>query len=208
MSRQEPKPTPDSLSISSSSLLARIQNRDGDAWGRFVLVYVPVIYGICRKSGLQATDAEDVAQEVFRSITTSVLDFKKDRNRGAFQGWLHRIVDNKVCDHYRRLGRTSISVGGSDFKATLEQLPTQDAEGSGASEMDSNDVALLRAIEVLRSEFQEMTWQAFWRLTVLGERAVDVAADLGITANRVRQARFRVMKRLRSEFAGLLPYQE
>ena len=58
------------------------------------------------------------------------------------------------------------------------------------------------------TEYQERTWTAFWRLTVDGHSAADIARDLGMSANSVRQAKFRVMKRLRDEFGEILELAE
>ena len=46
-----------------------------------------------------------------------------------------------------------------------------------------------------------ITWQAFWRSTVDGESATEIANDLGMTAGAVRQAKLRVMVRLREILA-------
>jgi RNA polymerase sigma-70 factor (ECF subfamily) len=57
---------------------------------------------------------------------------------------------------------------------------------------------------MIRSEFQERTWSAFWRLTVEGHCAAEIAADLDMKTNAVRQAKFRIMQRLRMEFGDLI----
>jgi RNA polymerase sigma-70 factor (ECF subfamily) len=62
----------------------------------------------------------------------------------------------------------------------------------------------MRALELIRSEFQERTWTAFWRLTVEGHTAAEIGAELGMKSNSVRQAKFRVMQRLRTEFGDLI----
>ena len=54
-----------------------------------------------------------------------------------------------------------------------------------------------QAIDLIRGEFQERTWQAFWRLTVVGDSAAAIAEDLGINEKAVRQAKYRILCRLR-----------
>src|SRR5215475_2790981 len=52
-----------------ASLLVRLRDpHDKDAWGQFVQLYAPVVYGFARKRGLQDADAADLMQEVFRSV--------------------------------------------------------------------------------------------------------------------------------------------
>ena len=58
---------------------------------------------------------------------------------------------------------------------------------------------LRRALELIRVEFEEPTWQAFWRTTADGLSAIDVAAELGLSPGAVRQAKYRVLRRLRQE---------
>jgi len=48
-----------------------------------------------------------------------------------------------------------------------------------------NDV-LLRALESIRPEFHERTWQAFWKVVIDGRSASDVAADLAMKPGTVR----------------------
>lgn len=56
----------------------------------------------------------------------------------------------------------------------------------------------------MRSDFNESTWQAFAQVTLQGRSIQDVAAELGLKDNAVRQAKFRVLRRLREELDGVL----
>jgi RNA polymerase sigma-70 factor (ECF subfamily) len=56
----------------------------------------------------------------------------------------------------------------------------------------------------LRSEFEEHTWRAFWRVAVDGQPAPEVAAELGMKPNAVRTAKSRVLRRLREELGDLV----
>jgi hypothetical protein len=62
---------------------------------------------------------------------------------------------------------------------------------------------LLRALEMIRGDFTPQTWQAFWRVRVDGQTPAVVADELGMTANAVRGARGRVLRRLREELGHL-----
>jgi len=63
----------------------------------------------------------------------------------------------------------------------------------------------LRALELIRAEFEDRTWQAFWRVTVDGQPTKDVAQELGVTPSAVRLAKSRVLRRLREELGDLEP---
>ena len=58
-----------------------------------------------------------------------------------------------------------------------------------------------RALELIRGDFREPTWQAFLRLTLGDQTAVEIAADLGLTPAAVRRAKYRVLCRLHDELA-------
>jgi RNA polymerase sigma-70 factor (ECF subfamily) len=57
---------------------------------------------------------------------------------------------------------------------------------------------------LVRGDFSETTSQCFVRTTLQGQTCVEVAADLGLTDNAVRQARFRMLRQLREELDGLV----
>jgi RNA polymerase sigma-70 factor (ECF subfamily) len=61
-----------------------------------------------------------------------------------------------------------------------------------------------RCVGLMRSEFEERTWRAFWRVAIDDRPATEVAAELGMTPGAVYIAKSRVLKRLREEFGDLL----
>lgn len=192
------------LAEPSSSLLARVRARDQAAWERLVNLYSPLVYRWCKQCGLQAADAADIGQQVFLAVARKVGDFRRDRAGDSFRGWLRAIAMNRLHDHRRTVAKDKIEGGDA-----LDGLALLDADASGASETKSQreeEESLLfrRAMDLMRTEFEEKTWQAFWQVIVDGRRPADVGRDLGMTANAVYLARGRVMRRLREEFADLI----
>jgi len=61
-----------------------------------------------------------------------------------------------------------------------------------------------RALEQVRSEFEEPTWRAFWLTTVEDRAPVALADELGMTPAAIRQAKSRVLRRLKREMGELL----
>lgn len=64
-----------------------------------------------------------------------------------------------------------------------------------------------RALDLVRAEFENRTWDAFWRTAIDGQPAGDVAAQLGMSLHAVYKAKSRVLRRLRQELAGLVETQ-
>jgi RNA polymerase sigma-70 factor (ECF subfamily) len=60
------------------------------------------------------------------------------------------------------------------------------------------------ALQVVQAEFEDRTWQAFWKAVVDEQPTAGIAEDLGMTVNAVRLAKSRVLRRLRSELEGLV----
>jgi RNA polymerase sigma-70 factor (ECF subfamily) len=187
----------------SRSLLERARAADADAWDRLVGLYGPLVFHWCRHWDLQEQDVADVFQDVFQAVAAHIADFRKERPGDTFRGWLRIITRNKVHDHFRRLGREPGAAGGTDAQLRLAELP---APGGDPEPADPElDAALFRqGLELIRAEFEERTWQAFWRTAVDDVPPKDVAAELSMTPGSVRVAKCRVLRRLREEFGELL----
>jgi len=183
-----------------------VQADEADAWERLVHLYAPLVLHWCRKSGLQDQDVADIFQDVFQAVVAYVGGFRKERQTDTFRGWLRRITQNKVRDHFRRLGRESCGVGGSSARDWFVQLQApQPGEGPSAPEAEDGERGLFaRALDLVRGEFQDRTWEAFWRTAVEGQAAKDVAADLSMSPGAVRVAKSRVLHRLREELGDLM----
>ena len=187
----------------SATFIGRVQCDDPAAWERLVKLYGPLIERWCRRWGLQSHDIADVMQEVFQAVATHVNEFRKQRTHDTFRGWLRVITRNKVLDHFRRLGREPAGAGGSEAQRRLAEVAA-DSSCHDNSRDDADDERLVfhRALDLIRHEFAEHTWQAFWRTAVDGLPAPDVAAELAMTSGAVRVAKSRVLKRLRGELGG------
>lgn len=194
----------DSLTA-NTSLLVRVKMGDDDAWRRLVLLYSPLVYRLCRKCGLQQDDAEDVAQEVFRSVANSIDKFRRDPGRGSFRGWLWTIAINKIRDYARgREGRPN-AIGGSTMQRQMAEVPDIDFDDMPAQPTETDEHRLLhRVMDLIKDEFEPKTWEAFLRATVKGHTAAEIAEDLGMNKPAVRQAKYRVLRRLRQEIDDLL----
>jgi RNA polymerase sigma-70 factor (ECF subfamily) len=194
----------DSSSI-SPSLLDRVQARDAAAWRRFVELFAPLVYGWCRRARLQEADAADVGQEVFRAVYRGVGQFRRDRPGDSFRAWLRTITRGKLCDFLRRRRLHPAAVGGGAANRRLQALPSpEEVETATAPHAAEEEALRHRAIALVRAEFTERHWLAFWRVAVEGEAAADVANDLGITSNVVYLSKSRILARFRQEFAHLL----
>ena len=188
----------------SSSLISRVRRKDPAAWARLSELYGPLVYHWCRRTGLPAEDSADVVQDVFRSVSTAIESFHNDRDGDTFRGWLWTITRNKIRDFARYQQGKPQAAGGTDAYAQLIEVPDREPDTQEGSQTSPPVNRLIhRALEMIRSEFQESTWNAF-RLTALeGRSAPQAAKELGSTPQAVRQAKSRVLRRLRAELGEL-----
>lgn len=189
----------------SLTLLGRLRGNEPDAWSRLVFLYGPLVQAWAARRGVVGADAEDVAQEVFRAVAGGLAGFRRDRPADSFRGWLFGVTRYALLRHFHAAGLQPRGVGGTDFRLRIDAVP--DPAGDSADEPDSpiDSTALhRRGLELVRGEFEARTWEMFWQHVVGGRTPADVAAGLGVSAAAVRQAKSRVLRRLRQELGDTI----
>ena len=195
MKRAEPSRT-------SLTLLDAARQNDQQAWQRLCEIYSPLIYTWIRRAGLQESDAADLVQDVFRIVAGHLHKFRKDRPGDTFRGWLWTITRNELRGWFRKKNiRRDQAHGGTDGYHMIQAIPDWIAEDTTLDDIDPENSAesmiIRKAAELVRADFEPHTWQAFWRATVEGQPTKAIATDLRMTAGAVRQAKFRVLARLK-----------
>ena len=181
-----------------ASLLVRLRDpRDAAAWGEFIDLYAPLIYGYACKQGLQDADAADLSQDVLTAVAGAVGRLEYDPARGAFRNWLFTIVRRKLLS-WRRSVRSKPHAGDDTLlRHVWEQWAApEDMEAAWETEWERSRFAW--ACERVRAEVADATWQAFWRTAIEGQPSKQVAADLGLTVAAIYVARSRVLTRLKT----------
>jgi RNA polymerase sigma factor (sigma-70 family) len=178
------------------SLLARLQSpRDERAWGEFVAIYGPLIERLARTRGLQAADAADVTQEVFRAVASAIDRWDPDPGKGSFRAWLFRIARNLTVNFLVKRRRHPQGAADTDVAELLDAVPAP--EDATTFEEEYRRQLFLWAADRVRGEFREAAWRAFWMTGVEGRPAAEAAEELGTTVGTVYFYKSRVMARLR-----------
>lgn len=200
-----------STPTTSLSLIDRIGHNDGLAWTRLVHLYGPVVYRWCRRRGLSGNDANDVMQEVFVAVAAGVKRYRSgEKGGGMFRCWLHGITSNKINDLFRLASNRPGVMATDQLEETVAFTgdsidSTDDYSSDPVTEAGDRRIVLRRALEAIQADYTDLMWKAFWRTAVDGQPATHIAEELGIRADRVRQIKFRILKRLRQELSGLEP---
>ncbi len=181
------------------SLLERIRRPDAhEAWGRFVELYSPLLLQWARGLGLQEADAADLVQDVFAILVRVLPTFDHDREK-SFRSWLRTIALNRWRDFCRRRALLPVAVGDGPLANLVESV-----DGRPWEEAEYRRQLLSQALQLLRADFQPLSWRAFEEHALNGRPAAEVAARLGMTMGAVYAAKFRVLARLREDLRGLL----
>lgn len=192
----------------SMSLLQRARSNDQEAWNQIVHLYGPLVQKWCRQAGLQDDDLSDIFQETFRAVSSHIKTFKPMRDVGSFRSWLRTIVRTKIADHFRKLSDNPAGQGGTEANLRIGNVPDpladplgDDDEEEAASE---HTMVVQRAMELIRPEFTERNWNAFLKVAIDGHSATEIAQDLGVNPQAIRQANYRIRRRLRLVLQDLI----
>jgi RNA polymerase sigma-70 factor (ECF subfamily) len=200
-----PRSAPDPQQATSKTLLERLRANDSEAWRVMVQLYTPLVRHWATRGGVRGADVEDVAQDVLQAAATHMENFRRDRPGDSFRGWLRGITRNMVLQHFRRSGRHPQGSGGTSALVQLQGVEDAsadpDEDEDPAEEMDG---LRRRALELVRSEFEERTWRAFWLTVVESRSPADIAVEMGVSPTAIRMAKSRVLRRLKETFGDLI----
>ena len=177
--------------------------REGLRWEEFVALYGCLIFGWARSDfGLQASDADNLCQEVLVCVWRGIGTF--DPARGRFRAWLYACARNAA--HNLRRGRHGERLGAVADPGGPGRVPA-DEDDLGAAlarlEDDGFDVdALQEAVSAVRAQVQPGTWKAFLLCEFFDLTAKEAGALLGMQPVAVNQAVYRVRQMLRQCVAG------
>jgi RNA polymerase sigma-70 factor (ECF subfamily) len=191
----------DRSNVTSLSLLARLRVKDDEAWRRLVALYGPLVQHWCMRGGVRPEDVEEAVQETFLAAASNLEQFEH-HGPGSFRAWIRGIARHKVQDYFRKQQGRPAALGGTEALERLQDVPEPDA--GSVEEGDEVRGLYRRALDLIRSEFEERTWLAFWYSAVEGRQTSVVAEQLGLSPVAVRIAKSRVLSRLRQEAGDLI----
>ena len=164
------------------------------AWAEFRTRYAPVIAGFAKRCGANRQDIDDIIQDVMTGFVGAAETFVYDPAKGRFRGWLKTCT---VRAAVRRAGK-NLRFGG----VPLDRVPHLEL----AVEPLWNDVwekeLVAQALAELKQRYVgDVNYLAFEQYVLFDRPATMVAAELGISLDRVYQAKTRMTKELREAVA-------
>lgn len=185
------------------SLLNRLKTAKPDAseWRRLSDIYLPLIHVWLARVPALGDEAADLGQEILLVVAREVPRFERLRE-GSFRAWLRQVTINRVRAYTRGRQRRPEAIDAADVFLTQLQDPVSALSQQWDREHDQHVLGQLTA--AIEPDFTPSTWAAFRRTALDGASVAAVAQELGISENAVLLAKSRVLRRLRSEAAGLL----
>ncbi|HXJ39165.1 MAG TPA: RNA polymerase sigma factor [Bryobacteraceae bacterium] len=108
-------PTPDADDLTDPVLVERALEGDRDALHQLVERHQAFVFNVALKMFGQREDAEDLTQEVFVKVITSLRTF---RNESALRTWLYRLTVN----HFLKTRRRAFEVSIDGFETYFEGI--------------------------------------------------------------------------------------
>ena len=180
-----------------------MRDEDAEAWERFVFLYSPLIHYWCTRGNLGENDASDLTQTILAQVAEKLRSFDASREGSTFRGWLRVMTRNRVIDFYRQAQLHPKATGGT---AAQERLNDVRAAETVSPDEESRELSGLyqRAVELMKVNFEDRTWQSFWMSVVEERTTAEVCELLGLNPGSVRMARHRVLRLLREQLSDLL----
>jgi RNA polymerase sigma-70 factor, ECF subfamily len=164
---------------SEHELIARARAGDEGAFAELVMLPGARVYGALRRFGLDETEADEVAQEVFLRAWRGLARFEE---RAQFSTWLYRIALNEA---YRRRSRRTLprAAADPDREDPIAALPE-------APELGPEAQTLSREFErILDGALGELPDQ--WRDAVVLRDIEGLSTEEAAEIMGVRQAAFK-----------------
>ncbi len=193
------------MNETSLSLLNQLRNSPAsESWNRLVELYSPLLRAWLRKYDVQASDADDLVQEVLLAVSKDLGKFEHGGQTGGFRGWLRAILVNRLRKFWRNQSRRRQVPSDSDIETRLAQLDDPASAMSQIWNRQHDQYVLRQLLTLVEPHFASSTWTAFCRLALDGAPPDVVAEETGISRNAVIIAKCRVLNRLRQESEGLI----
>jgi RNA polymerase sigma-70 factor (ECF subfamily) len=196
--------------LTRASLLGRIRDwDDSPSWAEFHRIYFSLVYSNCRRRGLNHSEAEEVAQDVFQCVAESIHEFAPQAKCGGFRRWLLNLIRWRVIDHHRQpntLGPGSRSSWVQLEKAgpiLIENLPDPSIVEEEIQKIDWQTVVLESAMATIAKKVSAKRFQAFELYTRRQWSPAQIARELGMSPAVVYVTCHRLTRKLKKEVARL-----
>lgn len=188
-------------------LIERCRARDSAAFNEVMERYKAKVYNYLLRMMGNAADAEDLTQEVFVRLYTSLDSF---RSQASLNTWLFRIAGNLCIDHFRRAKKHRVIAFSLD-----EPHDAEGAETGGGQAYEASDTTYEPHRVAEQAETAQQIQQALGQLPeklravlilhdIEGLPYEEIAQVVGCPLGTVKSRLFNARLQLRQRLTGYL----
>lgn len=174
---------------------------DGPAWEELVQRHTRRVFNLCYRFTNNATEAEDLTQEVFLRIYRTLPSYRP--TFGAFPTWLTSVTRNLLVDHYRRTRRDRVTDSIDDAMPQLEEKHSSARSPDKLAQAAELSGQLQRALSRLSPELREAVILRDLQSLEYNEIQAVLQVPQGTVKSRINRGRIELARVL--EEMGLRP---
>lgn len=185
-------------------LIEHIREGESDAWNDLIARFEGRLLAFVRSRLKSVQEAEDVVQETFIGLLTSLPNYDPRR---SLESYLFSIAAHKLTDLLRREGRrpTVPLVPGSKRPGDWEPADEARAASSIARSSERRHIEEAALIEGMKKQIERWRKKGDWQrincmelLLVRGAANKDAADALGVTEQTVANHKFQFLASMRN----------
>src|SRR5580698_8632923 len=189
--------------ITRYSLLSRLQDwQDNKSWQEFFETYWRLVYSAALRSGLTEMEAQEVVQETFICVAKNIHQFRRDRTKGSFKGWLRNLTRWRIADQLRKRTR-----GPTDESAApAEEVMGLDSgadDGDAEWDLEWKESLLKSAIERVKGRVKAEHFQIFDLYALRRWPVRKVAQVLSVSVPSIYLVKHRVTALIKREVLAM-----
>ena len=179
---------------------------DEVTWMQLHSTYAKPIGRLCRQSGLNPSECDEVANQVFVKLSQRLSKSGFAWSSGTLRGWLSEIANRLIFETHRLNRQREFTPDA--LILIQEWLPSALAPMSESVSREKLEVHLWSVcLSRVRSAVPSNKWQIFESYTLQGNSSAVVARTFNVTQINVRIIRMRMITRIRREWANLAQQQ-
>lgn len=172
------------------------------AWDEFYRIYDSLLRRFARSRGLTGPDVDDCVQAVWMKIAQRLSDFQRPEDRPGFRSWLYTLVRSESCNLLRqRSARQAISLN-AELHPDCEPLQL-DTTVEDAMEQEWEQALLVTILRDIRDEVSPINWRLLQMQFQQKSDVEEIARELGLEPQQVRDRQRRLFKKLRQRATAL-----
>lgn len=186
-------------SVTSETLLQRVRDWGDEAsWRQFFATYHQIVFSLATKSGLNKSEAEEVAQATMIDVADRIRSFRYDRAAGSFKNWIGFQARARIKEHWERrereqsVFRSTPLVPARDQTGTVERFPDEQSDPVLCLDRTWKETLAEAALAQVRERVAPKHFQMFDLYVIKQWPLSRISRTLGVNAAQVYLVKSRV----------------